>query len=339
MAQTDIQTPPGRQEIIVTRTYNAPRELVYKTITDPTLVPQWWGPRNLTTIIEKMEVRPGGQWRFIQCDPQGNIFAFHGVYHEAKSPELLVYTMEWEGMPGHVLLDIERFDEHDGITICTSRSIFETVEDRDGMLQQGMESGTKETTDRLNELLAKINMQGSMNETMTHHEGNGRSIIITRMFDAPRERVWQRWTDPDQYMCWWGPKDYYAPQAKFDLRVGGKYLSSMRGPDGKDIWSTGIYKEIIEPNRIVMTDSFADEHGNVVPASYYGMGSEIPMEMEVEVTLDDLDGKTMMTLEHCGLPEGELLEQTKQGWNESFDKLADCLGDDYPTATRRGLKP
>ena len=339
MAQTEIKAPAGKQEIIVTRTYNAPRELVYKTLTDPKLIPEWWGPRNLTTTVEIYEPKRGGQWRFIQSDPQGNIFAFHGVYHEAKMPELLVYTMEWEGMPDHVLLNFDRFDERDGITLWTSRSVFETVEDRDGMLQQGMEGGTKEMTERISELLSKLTTEGNMTETVMHHDGNGRSITISRIFDAPRDRVWQRWTDPDQYMCWSGPKDYSAPYAKIDLRVGGKYLNSMRGPDGKDIWSTGTYKEIIEPNRLVMTDSFADEHGNIVSASYYGMGSDIPMEMEVELTLEDLDGKTLMTLEHCGLPEGEILEQTKQGWNESFDKLADCLGDTYPSATRRGLKP
>jgi len=326
MRPTEIKAPPGKQEIIVTRTYHAPREIVFKTVTDPKLIPQWWGPRNLKTTVEKMEPRPGGQWRFIQRDPEGNIFTFHGVYHEAKSPERLVYTMEWEGMPGHVLLNIDTFNEDDGKTICTSRSIFETVEDRDGMLQQGMEGGTKETTERINELLARINIQTRKEEHMSHHEGNGKSITITRVFNAPRERVWQRWTDPDQYMCWWGPKDFSAPYAKFDLRVGGKYLSCMRGPDGKEYWDTGIYKEIVEPNRIVYTDSFADEHGNVVPASYYGMGSDVPLEMEVELTLEDLGGRTRLTLEHCGLLEGEMLEQTKAGWNQSFDKLAECLG-------------
>jgi uncharacterized protein YndB with AHSA1/START domain len=326
MDQTDIKAPPGKQEIIVTRTYDAPRELVYKTVTDPKLIPEWWGPRNLTTSVEKMELTWGGQWRFVQRDPQGNIFAFHGVYHEVKAPELLIYTMEWEGMPGHVLLNIDRFDERDGKTICTSRSIFETVEDRDGMLQNGMEGGTRETTERINELLVKLNRQGMMHDTMQHSEGDGRSIKIIREFNAPRERVWQRWTDPDQVLCWWGPKDYSGSYAKFDLHVGGKYLSCMRGPDGKQIWGTGTYKEIIEPNRIVMTDSFADEQGNVVPASYYGMRSDMPMELEVEVTLEDIGGRTRMTLEHYGLPEGDILEQTKTGWNQSFDKLADCLG-------------
>jgi uncharacterized protein YndB with AHSA1/START domain len=100
----------------------------------------------------------------------------------------------------------------------------------------------------------------------------------------------------------------------------------MRGPDGKEYWSTGTYKEIIEPNRFVCTDSFADEHGNIVPASYYGMSSDMPMEMEVEVTLEDIGGKTRMTLKHCGFPDREIVEQTKEGWNQSFDKLAECLG-------------
>lgn len=326
MAQTEIKTPPGKQEIIVTRTYSASRERGYKTITDPNLIPQWWGPKNLTTKVEKMELRQGGQWRFIQHDADGNIFAFHGVYHEAKSSELLIYTMEWEAMPGHVLLNIDRFDEHDGMTIWTSRSVFETIEDRDGMLQNGMEGGVKEITERVNELLIKVGMQPRKEEHMEYHEGNGRTISITRIFDAPSERVWKYWTNPEEFMCWWGPKDYYTPYAKFDLRQGGKYLSCLRSPDGKDIWGTGIYKEIIEPNRLVMTDSFSDEHGNVVPASYYGMGSDMPMEMELEVTLEDIGGKTKLIMEYCSLPEGEILEQTKEGLNQSFDKLAECLG-------------
>jgi uncharacterized protein YndB with AHSA1/START domain len=326
MAQTDINAPAGKQEIIVTRTYNAPRELVYKALTDPKLIPEWWGPRYLTTKVDKMELKPGGQWRFIQHDPNGNIHRFRGVYHTAKSPELLIYTMEWDGMPNHVMLNIDRFEERGSMTIYTSRSIFETREDRDGMLQTGMESGTKEVTERINELLTKLIQQGAMKSVMKPLAGNGRSIKITREFNAPREKVWQSWTNPDKYMCWSGPKDFTAPFARIDLRVGGKYLSCMRSPDGKDYWSTGTYKEIVEPNRFVCTDSFADEYGNIVPATYYGAGSDIPLEMEVEVTLEDIGGKTRMTLEHRGFPEGEILEETKEGWNQSFDKLAECLG-------------
>src|SRR4030042_1540599 len=210
-------------------------------------------------------------------------------------PELLIYTMEWEEMPGHVLLNIDRFDEQDGKTTWTSRSVFETVEDRDGMFQQGMETEVNEITERINELLVNEGRQSMMEANIEQPKGNGTSITITRVFDAPRERVWQRWTDPDQYLCWLGPKDYTACFAKIDLHVGGKYLNCMRGPDGKEYWSTGIYKEIIEPNRFVCTDSFADEHGNIVPATYYGMESEMPAELEVEVTLEDIGGGKRQT--------------------------------------------
>lgn len=326
MSDIKINAPANRQEIIVTRTYMAPRELVYKTVTDPKLIPEWWGPINLTTQVEKMDIRPGGQWRFIQRDPQGNIYGFHGVYHESKAPERLVYTTEWEGMPGHVLLDIETFEEHDGITICTSHNIFETVEDRDGMLQTGMESGVRESTERLTKLLDTLTKQGGLKSESQVERTNGHSLKIIREFNAPPETIWQRWSDPEQYMCWWGPKEFSACGARIDMRVGGKFLSCMRGPDGKEYWSTGIYKEIAEPNRFVCTDSFADEQGNIVPASYYGMGTNIPLELEVEVTLEDVGGKTRMTLEHCGFSDGEILEQTRQGWNESFDKLDECLG-------------
>ncbi len=147
-------------------------------------------------------------------------------------------------------------------------------------------------------------------------------LIITRIFDAPRELVWKAWTEPEHLQRWWGPKDYTAPACKIDFRVGGKYLFCMRSPEEKDYWSTGVYHEIVPLERIVCTDSFADEHGNIVPATYYGMSSDFPLEMLVTVTFEDLGGKTKMTLKHTGLPTGEMTEQTGAGWNESFDKMA-----------------
>ncbi len=147
-------------------------------------------------------------------------------------------------------------------------------------------------------------------------------LIITRIFDAPRELVWNAWTEPEHLQRWWGPKDFTAPACKIDFRVGGKYLFCMKSPDGKDYWSTGVYREIVPLERIVCTDSFADEHGNIVPATYYGMSSDFPLEMLVTVTFEELGEKTKMTLKHTGLPTGEMTEQTGAGWNESFDKMA-----------------
>lgn len=150
-------------------------------------------------------------------------------------------------------------------------------------------------------------------------------LIITRIFDAPRERVWKAWTEPEQIMKWWGPKEFTSPSCKLDFRVGGKYLFCMRAADGKDYYTTGVYKEIVKLEKIVYTDSFADEHGKVVHGSYYGMGDDFPMEMIVTLTFEDIGGKTKMTLKHAGMPGAEMSDMTSQGWNSSFDKLDESL--------------
>jgi uncharacterized protein YndB with AHSA1/START domain len=153
----------------------------------------------------------------------------------------------------------------------------------------------------------------------------GNELTITRVFDAPRDLVWKAWTEPELFKKWWGPKDYTAPYCTIDLRVGGRYLSSMRGPDGKEIFSTGVYHEIVPQARLVMTDSFSDEDGNVVPSTHYGMSPDFPLELQVTVTFEDLKGSTMLTMRHEGVPGGEMRKLTAAGWEQSFDKLAALL--------------
>ena len=150
-------------------------------------------------------------------------------------------------------------------------------------------------------------------------------LVLRRVLDAPRELVWQAWTDPQHFKAWWGPRNYTCPFCEMDLRVGGKYLACMRSPEGKEYWSTGIYREIIPMERLVFTDCFADEKGNVVPATYYGFNADFPREMLVTVILEDEEGKTKMTLRHEGPLSGPDREGTQQGWSESFDKLAESL--------------
>jgi uncharacterized protein YndB with AHSA1/START domain len=152
-----------------------------------------------------------------------------------------------------------------------------------------------------------------------------REIVLTRVFEAPRELVWKAWTEPERLMRWWGPKGFTSPVCKIDLRVGGVYLFCMRSPEGRDYWSTGVYREIVAPERIVCTDSFADEKGNPVPASDYGMAGDWPAELLVTVTFEDQQGKTKLTLRHAGIPSGEMSDMTQAGWNESLDKLAEAL--------------
>lgn len=158
-------------------------------------------------------------------------------------------------------------------------------------------------------------------------------LVITRVFDASRELVWRAWTEPEHFKKWWGPKAFTCPVSRMDVRVGGKYLWCMRGPDGKDYYSTGVYREIVPRSRLVYTDAFADADGNVVPASHYGLPGEMPLEMLVTVTFEEDGGKTRMTLRHAGMPAGEHGEMASAGWNESFDKLAASLQRAGPEAT------
>ena len=148
----------GDLEIVITRELDAPRELVFKAITDPTLISKWWGPRRYTTVVDKMDVRPGGAWRFVHRGADGE-FAFRGVYREIVPPEKIVQTFEWEGMPGHISVETLTLEEIDGKTRITATSVFATKEDRDGMWQSGADSGGRETWDRFAELVRELHQK------------------------------------------------------------------------------------------------------------------------------------------------------------------------------------
>src|SRR5258708_2305309 len=157
MIENSLIAEPGTQEVRVTRVFDAPRDLVFKVCTDPQHIPHWWGPKKYTTLVDKMDVKPGGLWRFVQRDQHGNEFAFHGVYHDIVSLERTVSTFEFEGMPGHVLLETSIYEAlPDGKTRLTGSSIFQSIADRDGMISSGMESGARESGERLDELLTML---------------------------------------------------------------------------------------------------------------------------------------------------------------------------------------
>jgi len=153
--QTKVVAEPGKQELFITREFEAPRELVFKAFTDPDLLPRWLGPCDMTMKIDAME--PNGYWRFVHIDKKGNEYAFHGVTHEEKAPERVIRTFEFEGLPerGHVSMETAIFEALPGDrTRVTVQSVFRSVADRDGMVQSGMEGGVVESHQKLDELLA-----------------------------------------------------------------------------------------------------------------------------------------------------------------------------------------
>jgi uncharacterized protein YndB with AHSA1/START domain len=156
MTATEFIIEPGVQEVVMTRVFDAPRELVFKVVNDPELRPQWWGPSRLDTTVEKMDVRHGGAWRIVQKDTDGSVHAFRGVYHTVEAPSYTVNTFEYEGVPGHVAMETATFEDVEGgKTRLTIKSVFQSLEDRDGMVASGMESGASEGWDRLAALIEK----------------------------------------------------------------------------------------------------------------------------------------------------------------------------------------
>jgi uncharacterized protein YndB with AHSA1/START domain len=148
--RTVIELPSDR-ELLITRVFDAPRELVFRAHTDPALIPQWWGPRSTTTIVDKMDVRPGGEYRFIHRSDDGREYIFYGEFREIVPPERIVQTSQMEGMPG-IILDTMTLEEMNGKTILTILELCATREERDAVLASGMEEGLSESYDRLDEL-------------------------------------------------------------------------------------------------------------------------------------------------------------------------------------------
>lgn len=157
MSKLSVVAEPGKQEIVLTRIFDAPRDLVFRTYTDPSTISEWWGPRSMTTTVDRMEVRKGGVWRFVQRERNGTVHAHNGVYHEVAVGERLVNTYEYEGFPGAVALVTTTFEDlPDGRTKFTEVTLYPSVEAREGVLRSGMTEGARELFDRLEACMAGL---------------------------------------------------------------------------------------------------------------------------------------------------------------------------------------
>ncbi|HLZ48787.1 MAG TPA: SRPBCC family protein [Candidatus Limnocylindria bacterium] len=143
-------------ELQITREFDAPRETVFRALTDPTLLPKWWGPRRYKTVVDTMEVRPGGTWRMRNIAADGGEHAFRGEFREVTPPERIVWTFEYEPLPGHISVETLTLTERDGRTLLTVHDVFSSKEDLDGMVNSGMESGARESYERLDDVLAEL---------------------------------------------------------------------------------------------------------------------------------------------------------------------------------------
>ncbi|MBS0531634.1 MAG: SRPBCC domain-containing protein [Proteobacteria bacterium] len=141
-----------------------------------------------------------------------------------------------------------------------------------------------------------------------------RTIVITRMFDAPRERVFEVWTDARHLARWFGPRDFTVPAAEADVRVGGKWRICIRSPEGAAYWSHGIYREIVVPERLVFTHVWEEGHG------------AFGHETLITIAFDDIGGKTRMTFRKAVLISLHERNEQHAGWSECFDRLDTYVG-------------
>jgi uncharacterized protein YndB with AHSA1/START domain len=287
---TDDMTSISDREIVATRVFDAPRELVFQVWTDAKHVSNWWGPRGFTTTTYEMDVRPGGVWRHVMHGPDGRDYPNEIVFVEIAKPERLVYDHVSEPK----FQTTVTFTEHAGKTEVTARMLFESATLRNWVASEhGAVEGLHHTLERLEEQLDKM---PPVNQ----------EFVFTRVFDAPRDLVWKAFTEPERLMHWWGPKGFTMLTCKVDLRHGGVFHYSMRSPDGHEMWGKWVYREIVPPERLVTVVSFTDAEGTLLR---HPMSSTWPREVLHTMTLSERDGKTTLTV--YGVPTNATEEERK----------------------------
>jgi uncharacterized protein YndB with AHSA1/START domain len=456
-------TDNSDREIVISRVFDAPRELVWEAWTNPAHVAQWWGPNGFTTTIEKMDVRPGGVWQHVMHGPDGTDYSNRSVFTEVVKPERIVYDHGGgkKGDPGVNFTATWTFDEPAaGQTKLTIHMVFPSAEARDKVVKEyGAIEGGHQTLARLAEHLATKNepliMERTFNapvemvwkaltdkdqmkawsfdikefkpevgfefqfygekdgfkyfhqckvtESMPQkklayswryegHEGNShvtfelfpeggktklklthagldtfpkipafakknfmegwtmligtwlkdfveeiapvadRMFVISRTFNAPRELVWKGWTEPKHMAQWWGPSSFTTPVCELDVRPGGAYRIIMRGPDGVDYPITGEYREIVPPERLVMTMDCTEHpaawHDMVKPARKKGENNPAGTMLQT-VTFEDFAGRTVLTirirLESTAIRDAMVKMGMNEGWSLSLDRLTELV--------------
>lgn len=303
------------REIVVTRTFEAPRDLVFRAWTDPRHVAHWFGPNGFTLTTHEMDVRLGGRWRYIMHGPDGKNYDNRIVYAEVVQHERLVYEHgeDKDNDPGR--FDVTAtFDDVGGKTKVTLRMVCRSAEQRAEVVKFGAIEGGNQTMARLAEYLPKMT----------------KPFVVSREFEAPRDLVWKVWTDVEHLKKWWGPKGFVITSSRLDLRPGGLFHYCMRTPAGEDWWGRFVFKEVSAPHRLVWINSFSDENGGI---SRHPLGPTWPIEMWTVVTFAERAGKTTVTINwnpyNANEEEAKTFDSGRQsmtgGWGGTLEQLAAYL--------------
>jgi uncharacterized protein YndB with AHSA1/START domain len=294
-------TAAAERELILSRIIDAPRELVFRMWTDPAHLAKWWGPRGFTNPVCEIDARPGGALRIVMRAPDGTDYPMAGVFREIVAPERLVFTNCALDHDGNILLDgltVVSFAEEGGKTKLTVQTHAVALVPAAARYLDGMKAGWEQTLDGL---------EAQVRDTAS------RELVVTRVFDAPREVVFAAWTDAAQAAHWWGPLGFTTISCEMDVRPGGAYRACMRSPEGTRHCRRGVYREVVRPERLVFTLAWEDADGN--PGH----------EMMITVTFADVAGRTRLTLHQTGFETVAARDDHRRGWSSCLERFAEYL--------------
>lgn len=323
----DLDSDPAA--VVGTRIFDAPRALVFAAWTEPRHFAQWWGPNGFTTTTSSFDLRPGGEWNFVMHGPDGRDYENHIVFEEVVPPERLAYRHkgggDTEAIRFHNVVTFE--DIGGGKTKLTMHAVFPSPEERDLVIREhGAAEGQVQTLARLSEYV------GQLAEDVPDADED--DFIIARTFAAPRDLVWQVWTQGEHLAQWWGPKGCSIRVAKADVRPGGEFHYAMSFGSAPEMWAKFVYREVEPPKRLVYVSSFSDAEGGMTRAPFPQLRGTFPLEILNTLTLTESDGTTTVTVR--GHPINATAEERatyrgmlgsmQQGFTGTFDALAEYLG-------------
>jgi uncharacterized protein YndB with AHSA1/START domain len=319
----------GDCEIVITRVLAAPPALVWQALTDPNHIAQWWGPSGFRTTTKRMDVKPGGTWRFVMHGPDGHDYENLITYLEVDKPHRLTYKhggdKDVEPVNFQVTVTLEEADDSANRTRLTMRSVFPSNKAREFVLREynALEGG-KQNVERLSEYLRK--MAGILISGVVPTD---RPFVITRIYQAPRDLLWQMWTRMEHLKRWFGPKGASISACTLDLRPGGIFHYGMQAPGSPVMWGKWVFREIVVLERLVFVSSFSDADGGL---TRHPMNTDWPLDTLSTITFAEHAGKSRGTTAvihwipiNATASERKTFDQAhgsmQQGWTGTLDQL------------------
>jgi uncharacterized protein YndB with AHSA1/START domain len=292
-------TQPSDREIVLSRVFRAPRELVWRAWTEAEQVGRWFGPDGFSITTHEMDVRPGGVWRFTMHGPDGAVYPNRVTYREVERPDRLVYDHDDDGASEQSFVVTVTFEAEGEGTRATMRMLFPTPEARDATVRFGAVELGKQTLRKLGELVER---ESGARAVVT--APGDREVRVERVFGAPRERVWRAFTEPEQVARWWGRGNRVVIE-RMEVERGGHWRF-VEHADGEAHGFEGRYREVTPPERLVYTFEWDGMPGHVVvdAVTFEALGEDRTRVVTVSLfhTPEERDGMLSSGME-AGLQE------------------------------------